>query len=86
MWYWFNITVNRAYLYAQKLCKLASVCLQLFSSIFETTILFAWMDGYSALLHNIAPGKYIVIKVEYGLQLHFKIFLNQSDRKISTTK
>ena len=26
---------------------------------------------------------YIVIKVEYGLQLHFKIFLNKSDRKIN---
>ena len=26
------------------------------------------MNGYSTLLHNIAPGKYIVIKVEYGLQ------------------
>ena len=33
------------------------------------------------LLHNIATGKYLVIKVEYGLQLHFKIFLNKSDRK-----
>ena len=30
------------------------------------------MNGYSTLLHNIAPCKYIVIKVEYGLQLHFK--------------
>ena len=42
---------------------------------------YAWMNGYSTLLHNIAPDKYIVIKVEYGLQLHFKIFLNKSDRK-----
>ena len=42
------------------------------------------MNGYSTLLHNIAPGKYIVIKVEYGLQLHFKIFLNKSDRKTTT--
>ena len=32
---------------------------------------------YSTLLHNIAPGKYIVIKVEYGLQLHFKIFIDK---------
>ena len=32
-------------------------------------------------MHNIAPGKYIVIKVKYGLQLHFKVFLNRSDRK-----
>ena len=39
------------------------------------------MNGYSTLLHNIAPGKYIVIKVEYGLQLHFEIVLNKSDRK-----
>ena len=44
-------------------------------------VLYAWMNGYSTLLHNIAPGKYIVIKVEYGLQLHFKIFLNKSGRK-----
>ena len=39
------------------------------------------MNGYSTLLNNIAPGKYIVIKVEYGLQLHIKIFVNKSDRK-----
>ena len=44
-------------------------------------VLYAWMNGYSTLLHNIAPGKYIVIKVEYGLQLRFKIFLKKSDRK-----
>ena len=44
-------------------------------------VLYARMNGDSTLLHNIAPGKYIVIKVEYGLQLHFKIFLNKSDRK-----
>ena len=34
----FNITVNRDYLHAQNQGKLASVCLQQFSSIFETTI------------------------------------------------
>ena len=39
------------------------------------------MNGYSALLHSIALGKYIVIKVEYRLQLHFKIFLNKSEKK-----
>ena len=51
-------------------------------SIFSTLVpRLAWMSGYSTLLHNIALGKYIVIKVEYGLQLHFKIFLNKSDRK-----
>ena len=44
-------------------------------------VLYAWMNGNSTLLHKIAPGKYIVIKVEYGLQLHFKILLNKSDRK-----
>ena len=32
------------------------------------------------LLHNIAPGKYIVIKVENRLQLHFKMFFNKSDK------
>ena len=47
-------------------------------------VLYAWMNSYSTLLHNIAPGKYIIIKVEYGLQLHFKIFLNKSDRKTTT--
>ena len=49
--------------------------------LFFLGVLYAWMNGFSTLLHNIAPGKYIVIKVEYGLQLHFKIFLNKSDRK-----
>ena len=44
-------------------------------------IFYAWMNGYSTLLHNIALDKYIVIKVEYGLHLHFKIFLNKLDRK-----
>ena len=47
-------------------------------------VLYAWMDGYSTLLHTIALGNYIVIKVEYGLQLHFKIFLNKSERKRTT--
>ena len=42
------------------------------------------MNGYRTLLHYIAPGKYIVIKFEFGLQLHFKIFLNKSDRKTTT--
>ena len=39
------------------------------------------MNGYSTLLHYIAPGKYIVIKNAYGLQLHFKTLLNKSDKK-----
>ena len=39
------------------------------------------MNWYGTLLHNIAPGKYIVIKVEFGLQLHYKKILNKSDRK-----
>ena len=34
----FNITVNGDYLYTQNHGKLASVCLQRFSSIFESTI------------------------------------------------
>ena len=42
---------------------------------------YVWMNGNSTFLHKIAPGKYIVIKVEYRLQLHFKILLNKSDRK-----
>ena len=49
-------------------------------------VLYAWMNGYSTLLHNIAPGIYIVIKVDFGLQLRFKIFLNKSNRKKTTTK
>ena len=43
-------------------------------------VLYALMNGYSTLLHNIAPGKCIVIKAEYGQQLDFQIFLNKSDR------
>ena len=35
---WFNITVNRDLLHANNLGKLASVCLQQFSSIFESTV------------------------------------------------
>ena len=35
---------------------------------------------------NISPGRHIVIKVEYGRQLHFKIFPNKSDRKKSNNK
>ena len=46
-------------------------------------VIYAWMNGHSTLLHNIAPGKYIVINVEFGLQMHFIIFLNRSDRKNS---
>ena len=49
-------------------------------AIDRLVVLYAWMNGYSTLLNNIAPGKYIVTKVEYGLQLHFKLFLNKSDR------
>ena len=49
-------------------------------------IIFAWMNGYSTLLHYISPVKCIVIMVEYGLQVHFKIFLNKSDRKKTTTE
>ena len=41
------------------------------------------MNGYSTLLHNIAPGEYIVIKVEYGLQLHFKYFFTNQIKKNS---
>ena len=37
----FNITVNLDYLHAQNQGKLASVCLQRFLSIFETTIMCA---------------------------------------------
>ena len=37
----FNLTVNRDYLHAQNEGKLASVCLQQFSSIFETTVIVA---------------------------------------------
>ena len=45
-------------------------------------VLHEWMNGYSTLLHNIAPGKCIVIKVEYGLQLRLKYFLrNQIEKK-----
>ena len=33
---------------------------------------------------TLVPRLYIVIKVENGLHLHFKIFLNKSDRKTTT--
>ena len=49
-------------------------------------VIYALVNGFSTLLHNIAPGKYIVTKVDYGLQMHFKIFPNKSDRKTTTTK
>ena len=49
-------------------------------------VLYAWMNGYSTLLHNIEPGKYIVIKVEYGLQLHFKIYFLTKQVEKTTTK
>ena len=34
------------------------------SNTHKHRVLYAWMNGHSTLLHNIAPGKYIVIKVE----------------------
>ena len=46
----------------------------------KNSVPFEGLYSNSALLHNIAPGKYTVIKVEYALQLHFKIFLNKSER------
>ena len=36
---------------------------------------------WSARIVELASGKCIVIKVEYGPQSHFKIFLNKSDGK-----
>ena len=48
--------------------------------------LYAWMNGHSTLLHNIAPDKYIVIKVEYGLQLRFKIYFLRNQIEKTTTK
>ena len=42
-------------------------------------ILYAWMNGYSTFLRNSATDKYIVIKVDYSLQLHLNIFLNKSE-------
>ena len=47
-------------------------------------VLYARENGYSKLLHNITPGKYIVIKIEFGLQLHFKIFLTNQIEKTTT--
>ena len=42
------------------------------------------MNGYDTLLHYIAPGKYIVIKVEYGLQFTSKYFLTNQIEKTTT--
>ena len=47
-------------------------------------VLYTSLNGYSTLLHNIAQGKYIAIKVEFVLQLHSKIFLNKLDTKTTT--
>ena len=47
----------------------------------SSLVLYAWMNGYSTLLHNIAPGKYIVIKVECGLQFSSKYFLRNQIEK-----
>ena len=54
--------------------------------LFMSTGLIFTSNNSTLLHNNIAPGKYIVIKVEYGLQLHFKIFLNKSDRKNNNNK
>ena len=42
------------------------------------------MNGYSTLLHNIAPGEYIVIKLNIDYSITSKYFL-KSDRKTTTT-
>ena len=47
----FNITVNRDYLHAQNQGKLASVCLQQFSSIFKSTIQVSINLVTNELLH-----------------------------------
>ena len=49
----FNITVNWDYLHAQNQGKLASVCLQWFSSIFETSISVSRMKRSSYSLVNM---------------------------------
>ena len=47
----FNITVNRDYLHAQNQGKFASVCLQQFSSNFETTIIPFKLENIS--IYNV---------------------------------
>ena len=46
----FNITVKRDYLHAQKQGKLATVCLQRFSSIFETSINYQDTKGVCSFI------------------------------------
>ena len=62
---WFHIEHYLDYQYTkfkpytfrvQKMCVFAR---------YATLVPRLLMNGYSTLLHNIAPGKYIVIKVEY---------------------
>ena len=43
-------------------------------------VFYAWMNGYITLLHNIAPGKYIAIKVEIDDSCTYDSF-NKSDEK-----
>ena len=42
------------------------------------------MDEWLLYIAAYYTGKYIVIKVEYGLQLHFKIFLTNQIEKTTT--
>ena len=49
-------------------------------------VLYAWMNGYSTLLHNIAPGKYIVnlsrLNMDYSSTS--KYFLTNQIEKTTT--
>ena len=54
----------------------------------QTRLLFSRFGSYCEQMYSDLPKiehsfkiQCIAIKVEYGLQLHFKIFLNKSDRK-----
>ena len=49
------------------------------------SVVYAWMNGYSTLLHNIAPGKYVLKRVSLGskdctkeLKLECAYFLGQT--------
>ena len=72
----FNITVNRDYLHAQNQGKLASICLQQFSSIFETTITSVSADTQQVCISRQAVGiKYLKPKVTMEINCYRSEYL-----------
>ena len=57
----FNLAVNRDYMHAQNEGKLASVCLQQFSSIFETTVIVVSKMHSNEVIEQVKHDYYAVI-------------------------